>query len=187
MVGIVSLLLPIVLSAAAVFIVSSILHMLVGYHNSDFKKIPSEDAVMNDLGNLNIPPGDYSIPYAATNKERNTPEYQEKMKRGPIVIMTIFGPKQMNFGSSLAQWFIYSIIVGIFAAYVAGRAVPPGTDYLSVFRFAGVTAFVGYSLALMQNSIWWKKSWSATIKSMFDGLIYALVTAGIFGWLWPGA
>jgi|SRR5690554_1130223 len=185
MVGIFSLLLPILLSAVAVFIVSFFIHMLLGFHNSDFKKIPSEDTVMNELGKLNIPPGDYSIPYAATNKERQTPEYQEKMKRGPVAVMTIYG--QMNFASSLLQWFIYCIVVGIFAAYVAGRAVPPGTDYLSVFRFAGVTAFVGYSLALMQNSIWWKKSWSATIKSMFDGLIYALVTAGIFGWLWPAA
>ena len=101
--------------------------------------------------------------------------------------MTLF-PTGTNFmGASLAQWFIYSLIVGIFAAYVAGRALEPGAHYLSVFRFTGATAFVSYSLALMQNSIWYKRSWTATLKSMFDGLIYALFTAGVFGWLWPAA
>jgi hypothetical protein len=29
------------------------------------------------------------------------------------------------------------------------------------------------------------RSWIRTLKSMFDGLIYALLTASVFGWLWP--
>ena len=107
------------------------------------------------------------------------------MNKGPIAVITMFPTGQMSMGSNLLQWFLYCVIVGILAAYITGRAVPPGADYLSVFRFAGCTAFVGYSLALMQNSIWYKKNWTATIKSMFDGLIYSLFTAGIFGWLWP--
>ncbi len=50
---------------------------------------------------------------------------------------------------------------------------------------SGAIAFTGFSLALMQNSIWYKRSWATTFKFMFDGLIYALFTAGIFGGLWP--
>lgn len=187
MVSIISLWLPIILSAVAVFIVSSVLHMLFTYHNTDFKKVPSEDQVMDDLRKANIPPGDYMIPHSADNKERNTQEYKDKMNKGPVVVLTMFPPGEMGMGSSLALWFVYSLIVGVFAAYIAGNALIPGANYLSVFRFAGCTAFVGYSLALMQNSIWYKKSWSSTFKSMFDGLIYALVTAGVFGWLWPAA
>jgi hypothetical protein len=80
---------------------------------------------------------------------------------------------------------VYTIIVSLFAAYVAGRALGPGAHYLAVFRFAGATAFAGYSLALMQNSIWFSRNWGMTLRSMFDGLIYALLTAGTFGWLWP--
>jgi hypothetical protein len=76
------------------------------------------------------------------------------------------------------------VIVSIFAAYIAGRALGPGAPYLEVFRFAGSTAFAGYALALAQNSIWYKRNWGATLKSMFDGLVYALLTAGTFGWLW---
>lgn len=185
MVSIFSLWLPILLSSVVVFLISSILHMVFKYHNTDFKKINSEDQVLNDLRKYNIPPGDYVFPFAADNKERNTPEFKEKMKNGPIAFMTVYPSGQMSMGSSLVSWFIYSIIIGIFAAYVAGRVLSPGADYLTVFRFTGVVAFAGYSLALLQNSIWFGKSWSATIKSVIDGLIYALFTAGVFGWLWP--
>jgi hypothetical protein len=88
-------------------------------------------------------------------------------------------------GTSLALWFIYCIVVSVIAAYIAGRALGPGAEYLSVFRFAGTTAFVGYALALPQNSIWYKRNWGATMRSMVDGLVYGLLTAGAFGWLWP--
>jgi len=185
MVSIISLWLPILLSAVAVFIISSLIHMFLRYHNSDYKTLPSEDKVMDDLRKHNIPPGDYMMPYCTTNQERQSQEFKDKMNKGPVAVLTVLPSGQMGMGSSLAQWFIYCIIVGIFAAYVAGRAVPAGTDYLSVFRFAGATAFAGYSLALMQQSIWFRKNWSATIKSMIDGLVYALFTGGIFGWLWP--
>jgi len=49
MVSIVSLWLPILLSAAAVFILSSIIHMVLKYHNNDFKALPSEEPVMDDI------------------------------------------------------------------------------------------------------------------------------------------
>jgi len=31
----------------------------------------------------------------------------------------------------------------------------------------------------------YKRNWGTTLKSVFDGLVYALFTAGAFGWLWP--
>lgn len=185
MVSIVSLWLPILLSAVVVFILSSVIHMFLGYHNSDFKKLSSEDEAMDSLRKLNIPPGDYVMPYTSDNKERNSAEFKEKMKKGPVAFITIFPSGEISMGQSLGLWFLYCVIVSIIAAYLAGSALVPGANYLEVFRFAGTTAFVGYSIALMQNSIWFRKSWSATFKSMFDGLIYALFTAGIFGWLWP--
>ena len=185
MVSIISLWLPIFLSAVVVFIVSSVLHMFLKYHNSDYNKLPGEDKVMDDLRKNNIPAGDYMFPYTTDSKERNSKEFQDKMSKGPSGVLTLFPNGPISMVSSLAQWFIYCLIVGVFAAYIAGRALEPGAYYLSVFRLTGATAFVGYSLALMQNSIWYKKSWSATLKSMFDGLIYALFTAGVFGWLWP--
>lgn len=161
--------------------------MVFKYHNSDLKKLPSEDNLLDELRKASIPPGDYMFPFCTDSKERNSKEYQDKLRKGPSGVLTLFPAGPINMGSNLAQWFIYCIIVSIFAAYIAGRAVPAGAEYLSVFRFTGAAAFAGYSLALLQNSIWYKKSWSATLKSVFDGLIYALFTAGVFGWLWPAA
>lgn len=185
MVSVMALWLPILLSAVAVFLISSVIHMALKYHTNDYKKLPDEDKVVGDLRKSNIPPGDYMFPCTYDSKERNSKEFQEKIKAGPAGVITVFPPGSNFMGSSLAQWFVYCLIVGIFAAYVAGRALGPGAHYLSVFRFAGATAFAGYGLALLQNSVWYKKSWNATLKSVFDGLIYALFTAGIFGWLWP--
>ena len=185
MVPVLSLWLPILIAAVIVFVLSSIIHMVFSYHRNDFIKLPAEDDIMDALRPFNIPPGDYVIPCAGTPAEMKTPEYLEKTNKGPVAFMTVIpsGPPAM--GTSLVQWFFYSILVGIFAAYIAGRALAPGAHYLEVFRFAGCTAFVGYAVALLQNSIWYKRNWGATLKSVVDGLIYALMTAGVFGWLWP--
>ena len=83
------------------------------------------------------------------------------------------------------SWFLYSVVVGLFAAYIAGHALPAGASFRQVLRFAGVTAFVGYALALWQMSIWYGRAWLATIKATIDSVIYALVTAAILGWMWP--
>jgi Flp pilus assembly protein TadB len=182
-----SLLIPILVAAVLVFVVSSIIHMMLKYHESDFGQVPSEDAVMDAMRPFNIPPGDYVIPRAESSQAMKSPEFQEKCNKGPIAFMTVLPSGSMGMGSSLVQWFIYCIVVGLIAAYIAGRALAPGAEYLAVFRFAGATAFVGYALALLQNSIWYKRAWSSTLKSVFDGLVYALVTAGVFGWLWPAA
>lgn len=187
MVPMTSLLIPILVAAVLVFVVSTVIHTMLKYHQNDFGQVPSEDAVMDALRPFNIPPGDYVIPCPGSSEAMKSPEYQEKVTAGPVAFMTVMPNGQMSMKSSLVQWFIYSIVVGLFAAYIAGRALGPGAEYLSVFRFAGATAFIGYALALLQNSIWTKRAWSSTLKSVFDGLVYALVTAGVFGWLWPGA
>jgi len=184
MISLASLWLPIVPSAAGVFIVSLIIHMLLPYHRSDFKKVPSEDEVMDSLRKFNIPPGDYVMP-ARSSGEMRSKEYVEKTTKGPVAILMVMESGPLKMAKSLILWFVYSIIVSFFAAYVTRSAAGPGAEYMVVFRFISTTAFIGYSLALLQNSIWYKRNWCATIKSMFDGLIYSLVTAGFFGWLWP--
>jgi hypothetical protein len=147
--------------------------------------VPSEDEVRDALRKAAIPPGDYVIPHAGSPAMMKDAGFIEKMKQGPVMFVTALPSGPPNMTKNLVQWFVYCVVVGIFAGYVAGRALGPGADYLRVFRFAGVTAFAGYALALWQDSIWWARSWSTTAKNTFDGLLYALLTAGTFGWLWP--
>ena len=185
MVPIGALWVPIVLSAVIVFVVSSIIHMTLPYHRTDFGRIPDEDRVMEELRKFNLPPGDYVMPRAGSHKEMGTPEFIEKMKRGPVMVFTVIKSGPPSMAANLVLWFLYCIVVGVFAAYIAGRALGPGAHYPAVFRFAGCTAFIGHSLALWQGTIWFKRSWKTTLKSTIDGLIYGLLTGGTFGWLWP--
>jgi len=187
MVSLISLWLPILLSAVAVFVVSSIIHMLLPYHRSDFKKIPSEEGVMDALRSFNIPAGDYVFPHAGSNQEMGSPEFKEKCAQGPTAFITVLPPGQTNMATSLILWFLFSVVVGVFTAYLAGLTLAPGTEYIVVSRVTGTAAFMGYGLALLQGSIWYKRSWGSTLKSVFDALLYGLFTGGMFGWLWPAA
>ena len=177
--------LPILLSAVIVFVASSIIHMLLPWHKGDYPKTPNEDAIRDALRPLAIPPGDYLIPRPSSQQDLRSPEFVKKMQEGPVMVLTVIPNGPTSMGRNLGLWFLYSVVVGIFAAYIAGRALAPGTMYLQVFRFAGCTAFIGYTLALWQMSIWYRRSWVTTIKATIDGLIYGLLTAGTFGWLWP--
>ena len=185
MVPLTSLWVPILLSAVIVFVASSIFHMVLPFHRKDYKRLPAQDDVMDALRRFAIPPGDYVVPLAESPAAMRSPEFLDKMNKGPVMMMTVMpsGPPAM--GPTFGLWFAYCVVAGIFAAYVAGRALGPGAPYLDVFRFVGTVAFVGYSLALSQVSIWYKRSWGTTLRSNIDGLIYGMLTAGTFGWLWP--
>ncbi len=177
--------LPIVLSAVAVFIVSSIIHMLLPWHKGDFKQVPNEEKVMDAMRPFNIPPGDYMMPRCNSSQEMKSPEFAERLKKGPVMVATVMPSGVWSMGPALIQWFVYCLVVGLFAAYIASRALPVGAHYLQVFRFVGTAAFMGYAFAYWQNSIWYRRSWWVTFKVTVDGLIYGLITAGMFGWLWP--
>jgi hypothetical protein len=185
MTGLSALWLPILVSSVIVFIASSIIHMVLPWHKTDYPKVPDEDRVRDALRPFAIPPGDYMVPRCDNSKEMKSPEFAEKLNQGPVVVLTVLPNGPWSMGRNLGLWFLYCAVVSLFAAYVAGRALPAGATYPHVFQFVGATTFIGYSLALWQMSIWYRRAWSTTIKATIDGLIYALLTAGTFGWLWP--
>lgn len=178
--------LPILLGAALVFAASSVIHMFLGYHASDYKALPNEDGVMAALRPFDLRPGDYIMPHATGPDAMKSEAFRQKVEGGPIATMTVMHPRvYVSMGSQFVQWFAYALLVGVITAYLAGRTLPPGAEYLSVFRLTGTVAFASYAMALMPQSIWYQRSWKTTLKGMFDGLVYAALTAGAFGWLWP--
>lgn len=176
--------LPIVLSAVIVFVASSIIHMALPYHKSDYKKLPDEEKVTASLRAAGLTRGLYIFPYC-THKEMKSPAAIEKYKQGPVGMMTIFplGPPVMP--KFLGLWFGYCLIISFFVAYLAAHTIPPGLRYLAVFRVVGTAAFLAYGLGNLVNGIWRGQPWGVVIKEVIDGLIYSLLTAGTFGWLWP--
>ena len=185
MVPLTALLLPILLSGVLCFIASSVIHMALGYHRSDCDPLASEDQLMDALRKVGVPPGDYFLPHAGSMAVMKSPEYQAKVEKGPLVVMTLLKGKGTPMGQRLLQWFVFLLVVSVFAAYVAGRTLGAGAPPLMVFRIAGTVAFSGYALGVWPNSIWWSRKWSTTLKNTFDGLVYALLTGWAFAWLWP--
>ncbi|HXS10747.1 MAG TPA: hypothetical protein VN852_12260 [Candidatus Krumholzibacteria bacterium] len=185
MVALSALLLPILIAAVAVFFLSFLFHMVLRYHTTDFVKLSNEDAVMSSLRSFKIPPGDYMMPCGTGPESMKDPAFLEKFKQGPVVVMTVMPAGNMSMGKQLVQWFIYCLVVSLIAGYIAAAALPAGSPYLAVFRFAGCTAFLCYAMAQFQDSIWYKRKWTTTMKNVFDGLIYGLFTGGIFGAMWP--
>ncbi len=185
MTPVIELWLPILLSAVLVFAVSSVLHMFTPWHKSDYATVPNQDRVMDALRPFAIPPGDYMIPRPESMGDMRSAAFKEKMNAGPVIIATVCPNGVMSIGPSLIRWFIYCCVVGLLAGGVAASVFPPGTSYHAVFHVVALVALGGYALALWQASIWLRKSWLTTIKASIDGLVFALLTGGVFGWLWP--
>jgi hypothetical protein len=185
MVTITSLWLPIVVSAVAVFLTSSLVHMVLPWHKGDYPGVPDQDRVQEALRPFAIPPGDYMLPDCSDRKEMATPEFQEKLAKGPVMMLTVMPNGPFLMGATFVQWFIFLLTVGVASAYMASRAVAPGAEYLEVFRFAGTTAFLCYGMGSWPLTIWYKRGAGLALKNSFDGLLYGAVTGGVFGWLWP--
>lgn len=185
MVYISALWLPIVISAVIVFVASSLLHMLLTYHHHDYGKLPDEANLLDAMQKAGVTPGNYRFPCPASMKDMSSPEMIEKYKKGPVGLVHVLpsGPPMMS--KYLAMWFAYCLLIGIMVAYLTGRTLSVGEHYLTVFRIAGTVAFLGYAVGTIQESIWKGQLWSTAIKHIADGLVYALLTAGVFGWLWP--
>jgi len=184
MVSLAALWLPILLSGVIVFIASSIMHMILPYHRSDYSQLPEEDKLLPVLRAAGLKRGSYIFPYA-THKDMKSQAMAEKYNQGPVGMMTVFPSGLPFMPKFLGLWFAYTLTISFFVAYLTGHTIAPGANYPAVFRVAGTAGFMAYGLGLLSNGIWKSQPWSTVLKEVFDGLIYGLLTAGIFGWLWP--
>jgi hypothetical protein len=184
MVPFASLWLAILVSAIAVFIVSSILHMVLPYHRSDYKQIPDEDNAIAGLRAANLRPGLYSFPYC-THKDMNTPEKREKFKKGPVGLVTLFPNQPPAMGKFMGLWFIFCLIVSACAGLLASRIIPPGHHRHHIVHIVGFTSFLVYGVSRLSDGIWKGQPWGNVIKEVIDGAIYGAVTALTFAFLWP--
>ena len=114
-----------------------------------------------------------------------TPEEREAAHKEPMAILYVRNPNAFSFGKTLALYFLYAVVMSALVAYITGLTNAPGTHYPHIFRVAGTVAIIGYALRGVPDSIWFSKPWVVTIKEFVDGVIYGLLTAGTFGWLWP--
>ncbi len=179
--------LPILASAVGVFFASSLLHMVLPIHRSDYRQLPDEEAVCAALRAGGAGPGHYVLPYCMDFKEMAGDEMQAKFNQGPVGFLTLKAPGMPQMGKTLGQWFVYSAFIATWVAYVADLSLNAGAGFTEVFRTAGTVGVLAYAFGTIPESIWKGLPWSVSLKYVFDGLTYGLVTGAVFGLLWPGA
>lgn len=187
MVSLASLWLPIVVASVLVFIASSLIWMVLQLHKKDWAKLPDEGAFAEVLNAQKATPGEYTFPHAASSDDWKSEAWQQKFQRGPVGFLTLKPPGEMGMGKNMAAWLVYIVVIEIFVAYLAGHCLEAGADYLKVFQVAGTAAVLGFAGAVAPEAIWMGRRWSNVLKGIFDGVIYGLLSAGAFGWLWPSA
>jgi hypothetical protein len=185
MVTVGALWLPILLSAVIVFVMSFLVWNVLPWHKKEWQGLPNEESVRQAL--KDVPAGLYHVPHPATREQMKDPAFQRKCAEGPMVMMSVMRKGMPSLGKSLAQWFVYLLLLFIVVAYLAGRVLPPGTQYLEVFRVVGTVTWLAFGAALVQQSIWFGQPWRSVLWQQVDALLYGLLTAGVYGWLWPAA
>jgi len=177
--------LPIVVSAVLVFVASSLIWNVLGAHKWHIKGLPDEAAAREALSKQGVAPGMYSIPYCPNPAAMKDPAFKEKLEKGPVGVLVIRKPGLPSMAQFLGAWFAFLLFVSYVVAFVCGQTLGSGAPYRLVFRVAGATAFAAYSFGQVPNAIWWGRPWKSALKEFADGIVYALLTAGCFGWLWP--
>lgn len=179
-----ALLVPIVLSVVLVFLSSSVIHMVLKWHNPDYRRLPDQAAARTVLRGL--PPGQYIVPHCLDPKEIADPEVAKLFDEGPNLVIWSKANGQMQLGPFLGKWVLYTLVVSCLVAYLARATVVPGAEYLEVFQVVGASAWLAYAWSGPADSIWLGKPWICSVRTLVDGLVYAALTAGAFAWRWPG-
>ena len=185
MVAIGALWMPVLVSAILVFVASFLAWVVSPHHKSDWKQLPNEDVVRDAMNQEKLAPGQYIVPYAADQKSMQAEAYLKKCSEGPVGILTMRKPGPPTMRKPIAMSFVYYVVISIAVAYVTGRTLAPGADYMRVFQIAGTVAMLAYGGAFFQAAIWFGRPWGPTLKEVGDAIVYGLLTAGAFGWLWP--
>jgi hypothetical protein len=176
---------PILASAVAVFVLSSLVHMVLKWNNADYRKLSNEDEVRTALQKTDPAPGQYVVPHCTDMKLMQTPEFQQKFTDGPVGFIVLRARGAPNMGPALGLWFLYSVAIAIFSGYLASRSLSAGASAASVFRLVATVAFLAFGGGQVQQGIWMGKPWGSVAKELLDALIYAAGIGVVFGALWP--
>ncbi|MBS0264323.1 MAG: hypothetical protein JSS02_20460, partial [Planctomycetes bacterium] len=176
-----SLALPIVLSAIALFFTSFLSWMILELHKHDWKKLDKEDAFLAGAAQCELTPGNYMFPGCSSHAEARSEEFQKKYAAGPRGCLTVL--PVTNMGKNLGLTFLYFLVVSTLLGYLGTIAFQPGAKFLEVFRLFSTAALLTFLSGIIQHSIWFRVR---VVGHIIESVLYAAVTATIFASLWPG-
>lgn len=186
-VSLIDLWMPILLGGVLAWIASALIHTLLKYHNGDYRPLANEDEVAASIGRGAPKPGLHSIPYCVDMAKMGEPEMRAKFDTGPVAFVTVFPNGLPNMGKLIGQQLLFFLVGCALIAWCASLALPAGSAYLTVFGLVAPVAFLAFGWGVVPYSIWYGHPWSTSAKYLFDALVYAVLVAGSFAWLWPGA
>jgi len=175
----------VLLAGVLCWFASALIHMLLKYHNFDYRELSNEQEVVAALSAGSPSPALYTMPYCADMKQMGDEAMQKKFHDGPVAVIAVMQNGMPPMGKLLLQQFLFFISGAMLIGYLATLSMVQGAEYMSVFRFVFVAAFVTYAWAQIPHSIWLGQPWSNCVRYIIDALIYSAVTAGAFAWLWP--
>ena len=177
--------LPIVLASVAVFILSTIIHMAMPWHKSDYGIVPNDDAAIAAIQSLNLAPDDYAVPNPRLPFGGKNPNFIANFERGPAFHMTLIPPGGMHMGKYMGGWFGFNLLISAIAGWVTSSIVAPGGDTHAAFHFSAIITACSYGFGAWPLSIWYHRKWSTALKGTFDAILYGLTTGAVFMWMWP--
>jgi hypothetical protein len=180
-----ALFVPALLATVLVFVASSVIHMVIRWHNADYRKLSNEDEVRAAIRKSAPAPGQYVLPHCADSKEMANPQMQQKFEEGPNAVVWLRANGGVKLAPFLGAWIVYVLVVSLLVGYVAASALPDIASYEKVFQVVGATAWLAYAWGGPSDSIWKGRPWVSTFRGLVDGLVYALLTAAAYAWLWP--
>ena len=181
-----SLWLPILLSAVVVFVISSLIHMVLKWHASDYNGFANEDAVRAAIRAGNPTPGHYVVPHCKEMKDMASEAMQQKYREGPVGHIMVVPSGAPNMGKHLGLWFLLSLAIAVVAAFLATQLF--GLDHghaRAAAKLVGAVSFIAYGFGTLQESVWMGRPCSTSAKYLLDAALYAIGSAFVFLWLWP--
>ena len=176
---------PILLATFLCFVMSVLVWMVGPHHKKELKGPPNEDGIRDLLRQGNVEAGGYMFPFCDRSDKTAFAEAMKKFAEGPAGVMYVFPKGPMNMGKMMAQQVVFFLLVNVMLAVLGSRVGLDDQSYLHVFKVIGFVAFMTYAVGVAPESIWFARPWRSYLLGAVDGLLYALVTAGAFGWLWP--
>lgn len=176
--------LPILLSAAAVFVLSSLMWMVLPFHKGDFQKLGAEPEFHALLRQHRPGTGRYMVGFGdcgggggpRTPIDPDVPRALLLVQHGPL-----------SMGRSLGAWGVHLVVVSVLVAYAGSLALGAGAAAMPVFRMTSLAALLAYGGGVVPKSIWDGVPWKSVPVALFDAAVYAAATGAIFAWRWPAA
>lgn len=177
--------LPILLSAAAVWVAAAIAWMALPHHRGDFRRLPDQARFLEAVKGLGVSAGTYQFPFCSSHKEAMSPEGQALFKNNPCGTLVVFG--NVSMGRNMVLSFLVYLAVSFLLAYVGALTLPAGSEFSKVFQVLGTVGVLSYCFAFLPGGIWFSAAPRALLMNFIDGIAYGFITGAIFAALWPAA